>query len=726
MGTFQHIQTNFTAGVLSPRLYGRVDIARYQNGAKTLENGNPLVHGGFLRRPGQRFIVPAKFNNKRARLIPYVFSTTQAYVVEVGDGYMRFFKNTAQILATPGPGAYEIVSPYTEALLPDIDFVQGADTMFIVHESVIPQRLRRFADDNWTIAATPFDPAPFAEIGFQPNVTLTLSLATVGTGRTLTAGAAAFLASDVGRNVTYLGGLATITGYTSTTVVTATIVEAFPSVGPITAGLWTIDSSPQTTCTPSAKDPVGGAVTLTLSAAGWRADDVGKYVRINGGLVKITGYTSDVIVSGVIRQELSATVGAPALAWTLEANVFGGPNGYPRAVTLFEQRLFLAGSPGFPQTVWGSVIAEYVNFELGTLDDDAVSFTIASDQLNPIRHLAQVKTLIALTYGGEFTIQGGVEKPITPTNIQVKNQSVYGCNDVLPVRVGNELMLVQRADRKVRAMSPDRYDSGQYGAPDLAVLAEHITESGIVDMDFIQEPDPILSCLRADGRQADLTIDRDQDVIGWAEQFTDGDIESVAVIPVAGGEQRWVLVRRVIGGVEQRYIEVYDSTLNTDSAIVGASGPGAATWSGLDHLEGKTVDCLADGIDMGQFVVTGGEITLPRTANAVEIGLNYVTRVRVLTPEIPTANGSIQGTQLAVSQVWLLLKDTIGGKVGGDDVQFRQLGDDVLDMAPVPQSGLVDLEQLGWEAGNAEIEIVQDRPYPFHLLAVIRRITSNF
>jgi hypothetical protein len=442
-------------------------------------------------------------------------------------------------------------------------------------------------------------------------------------------------------------------------------------------------------------------------------------------MCRITNFTSTTVVDAVIVAALEATVAAPALAWILQSTMWGGVYGYPRAVTLFEQRLWLGGSPGFPQQVWGSVTVEYLDFTLGTLATDAVSFTIASDQLNPIRHLAQVKTLIAMTYGGEFTLQGGTEMPITPTNVQIKSQSVFGCNAVLPVRIGSEMCLIQRSGRKIRAMAPDKYDAGQYSAPDLSALAEHITESGIVDMEFIQEPDPLLFALRADGVIATFTIDRDQDVIAAMRLFTDGVIESVAMIPVEGGEQLWAIIRRNIGGVEKRYIEVADWSLNTDSAVTGVSVPGSATWTGLDHLEGKTVDCLADGIDMGQFVVIGGAITIPRIAHAVEIGLNYVTKVKTLTPEIPTATGSVQGQQMSCSEVVLQFLDTIGAKIDGKYCMHRSLGVGVLDTAPVPFTGPKSLMKLGWAKGVMSLTITQDRPYPFHLLSVIKTFTAD-
>lgn len=716
------VQTNFTAGELSPRLYGRVDVARYQNGAKLIENAFPTIHGGVKRRPGTRFVAATKHSDKFARLIPFVFSRDQAYVLEFGDLYMRVFKDGLQVESSPGV-PFELVTPYTEAMLDDLDYVQGADTMFIAHPSVPIYRLRREDHDDWSLSAAPFVVTPFDEIGIAPATTLTLSALTVGAGRTFTAGAASFLASDVGREIWSAAGLAEITGFTSTTVVTAEIKVAF-SASPIASGDWQIKNSPQTTCTASAVGPVGAAITLTLGAAGWRASDVGSFVKINGGLCLITGFTSDTIVNAEVKQVLSSTTAAPANSWSLESPVWNAIDGYPRTVTLYEQRLVAAGSPGYPQTVWMSHIGESLNFELGTRDDDAMSFTISSDQINPIVHMAQVKTLIALTYGGEFALYGGVERPITPTNIQVKNQSVYGCNNIRPVRIGNELFFVQRANRKIRALAY-KAESDTYGSPDLSVLAEHITESGILDMAYQQEPESILWTVRADGLLATMTIDRDQDVVGWARQTTDGYFESTASIPTADSEQVWVIVNRTIGGVEKRYIEYFDDSLNTDSTITGTSGPGAATWSGLGHLEGETVDVVADGVVMAQATVTGGEITIARDAFEIEIGLHYKTRIELLTPEAQTGTGSAQGNSMRTHEASVRYLQSYGGTVNGQEIQSRRFDQPVLDQPAPLLDGVKRVEKLGWERGEDAIVLEQDQPLPFHILSVVRKFNVN-
>lgn len=708
-------QTNFTAGELSPRMLGRVDIARYQNGAEIIENAWPLVHGGCTRRDGTLFAAPTKFAAKRSRLIPYVFNKSQAYMCEFGDLYVRIYYPNGVYTGV------ELVSPYTEAMLSSIDYVQGADTMFIFNTQVPIQRLRRITDLQWSLAPAPFVTKPFDEKGINFGTSATLSDITVGSGRTFTSSASAFLASDVGREIWSGGGIAKITAVGSATVATVQVVTAFPATPMAT---WALKGSPQTTLSPSAVGTVGGSITLTLGAAGWRAEDLAKFVKVNGGLIEIAVVTSTTVAAGTVRSANTSTVAAPANAWSLEASVWNDFDGYPSTGTLHEQRLVAAGSPNFPQTIWESRTGEYLNFELGTKDDDAMSFTVSSDQINPITHMAQIKALIALTYGGEFSLTGGVEKPITPTNIQVKNQSVYGCNNVKPVRIGNELYFIQRSDRKLRALAY-KYDSDAYGAPDMSVLSEHATQSGIIDMAYQQEPESILFLVRNDGVMATLTVDRDQDVVGWARQVTDGKFESVASIPTTGGEQMWAIVNRTVNGSTVRYVERFVSGINVDCGISATSEPGAAVWTGLGHLEGKTVDIVADGVPMQQQVVTGGQITIPRNAFAVQIGLPYRTRIKTLTPEVQGSTGSAQGNSMRVAEIVLRFLNTIGCEANGQPIAFRVLGEDVLNQPPQLFTGDHRLENLGWERGQASITIEQNQPLPFHLLCVIKKMTIN-
>jgi hypothetical protein len=469
---------------------------------------------------------------------------------------------------------------------------------------------------------------------------------------------------------------------------------------------------------------VGALVTLTASAAVFDASQFNGAIKINGGIVKLTSFGSTTVWQGVIKQELVNATASPPDAWSLHLPAWSVARGYPRTGTLFEQRLVAAGSPSFPQTIWGSITGAYLDFQQGTADDDGFSFTIASDQVNPIRYLASNRVLVALTTGGEFTVTGGVERPLAPTNAQIKTRTNYGCADVRPVRYRDTELFIQRAGRKVRRFG---YDAARddWTGPDLSVLSEHLTQGGFVDMCWQQEPDSIIWLARGDGALISVTLDAEQEVTAWAwhEEFS-GLVESLATIPDATGDQVWMVARRTIGGVTQRYIERLDDSTTLDSAIV-STGASATVWSGLDHLEGQTVQAVTDGFYAGEFTVSGGSITLNTAATAVNIGLPFTPTLTLLDPEIQTGMGSASGNAMRTSEVTVRVNETTGCKVNGKPIAFRQLGTAVLDQPPESFSGVKRIENLGWGRGEDELEFTQAEPMPFHILSVTRKFTVN-
>lgn len=742
------IQSNMSSGELAPTAYGRVDIARYVNAAKRLVNVIPQTLGGAKKRPGLQWVASTKDSTKRSKLVPYIIGKDEAYMLEFGDEYMRVFLPTGQAVMSGG-SPYEIVTPYDIDALEDIDYSQSEGAMYIFHRAIYPQRLRTFGDAKWDCSPAPFTTVPFAELGDTPSAALTLSANTIGTGRTMTASSAVFLASDVGRAILWGAGIFVITAFTDTTHVTGEVKVVFESAT-IPTGAWNLDSSPQSTLTPSAKDPVGASITLTLSADGWRPTDVGKFVRANSGLIRITAYTNATSATGTVVIALSAVTAVPALAWTLESSVWGPDDGYPCTGTLHEQRLVVAGTIRNPQTVFGSKTGEPLDHTIGVADDDAYQFPIDSIQTNQIAYVIGVRNLLVLTYGGEFAMFSGNEKPITPTNVQVKPQSPHGARRVKPVAVGKEVLFVQRAGRKLRAIGY-RYDEDGYKSSDLTTLAEHITASGIACMAFQQEPDPVLWVALNSGALVSLTFDRDLDVIAWARHSTEGAVESIATIPYGDSEQVWMITRRSVNGSTVRYVErlqpewypLYgveaagvDSIppdedpfkwgFQLDCAITADDAAGKTTWDGLDHLEGETVMCLADGVEMGEFEVSGGEIVLPRAAKRVLIGLFFSPLVELLPPEIQSASGSVQGDAMSVNEVFMRVVNTAGATVNGSEaIPGRINGPGQLDYPPTLFSGDEKITGLGWSNGQPSTVIEQAHPFPFHLLAVIRNLTIN-
>lgn len=810
MGAPAIIQTNFTTGELAPEAYGRVDIAKYQNAAKTLKNCIVQVLGGAKGRGGFRFVAETKDSTKASRLIPFIFSREQAYMLEVGDTYMRVYKDGAIVESSPST-PYEVVTPYTEAMLTAIDYVQGADTMFTAHQDVQLQRIRRFGHADWRLDDVPFINQPFAEIGHRPATTLTLSAATAGTGRTATAGASAFLAADVGRLLSSGGGTATIVSITSATVATVDITSDFASTS-LASGAWLLEGTPQAPVTASDDGPLGALVELTIGAAGtaggakaivssskkagiattylqvtahgytvgqtvtltgcspagyngnyqvisastnliginvtpslgamtvlgnvslatssgiggWRSDDIGSYIQMNGGIIRIESVISSTLATGTVLKELTSTLQTQVDAWTLNQPAWNDTDGYPRTVTLDAQRLMAAGSPGFPQTIWGSEIGNVLNMLRDSVDDAGFAYALDSREVNPIAFLTSNRALMALTYGGEFTVQGGQEKPITPTNIQVEPQSTFGCALVRPILIGNQLFFVQRDGKVLRAASY-RLDSNAYVAADVSKLSKHLMEPGVISIAYQQFPYSCIWMVREDGKLNSVTIDTEENVIAWTWHDTDGLFESVACIPGPDGtDQVWAIVKRTVDGVDKRYVELLDDTVHTDSCVTGTSGSPATTWGGFDHLEGETVHVLADGDYVGTKVVTGGNIVLDRAASEIEAGLAYTPTVTLLTPEVPGPQGSSQGKQMRVVKAKAILLETEGLYINGDPVEFRRFDTSATLDNPAPAyTGVVDLPTFGWARGSAEVTFEQRVPKPFHLLAVVRTFEVN-
>jgi hypothetical protein len=749
---FKGLQGTFSAGVLSPEAMGRVDIARYPHAAKKLRNIICRTLGGAQKRFGTQYLAPIKNAATKARLIPFVVSSELSYMLEFGDGYFRVFKSDGTQVT--GPYELPIIHPIAETLV--LDYAQNEEAMLFFHNNRFPWRLRYFSETHWDTSLVPFDILPYAEIGYYPAATLTFSSNTVGVGRTATASVSIFLLSDVGRAIVLNAGLAVITGYTSGTVVTVEIKSVFDAITiPGGFGAWQIDSSPQTTCTPSASSPVGATITLTLPAGGdgWRTLDVGKLVKLNGGLVKITAYTSALVVSARIIKELSGTVAAPALAWSLEDAVWNVIYGYPATGTFYQQRLVAASTLKNTQTIWASKTGDILDFTIGTIDSDGFSYTIGGDdaETKNIKYLIAAKRLLALAKGGEFSIYGGIEKPLTPTNIQIDPSSKHGSATVRPVQANKETLFVQRAGKKLIATGALSAEDS-YQAADITTLANTITESGIASMAFQQEPEPIVWIALNSGRLVSVTLDRTLEVIAWSDHETDGAVESVAVLPSGTEEQVWLIIRRSVNGAFVRYVErmksswypVYgtaapsldvfppgdypvDWGFTLDCAITGDDAVGKTVWD-AQHLKGKTVRCLADGVDMPAMVVDAGtgQVTLPRAAKRVLIGLMYKPTIIMLTPEVQTGTGSMQADAISMNEAVVRVHNTIGLSVNGDQVlPGRIIGPDQLDLAPALFTGDKSISTLGWAKGKAEVTITQDDPFPFHLLAVIRGISSN-
>lgn len=735
----KQVQFNFTSGEISPLLEGRADLARYYNGVKTLENYIALPHGGARRREGTRFIANVKDHTKLVRLIPFEFSTEQAYILEFGHNYIRVYRNGAQIQSAGVPVEIKqpdgTVPPYLETDLDEIKWAQSADALYLVQPDYPPYRITRRSHTDWVIRKIQFEPPPTHEAKTDISggtATLTPG-ATTGNGVTFTASSAVFLAGDNGKEIIFKDSLAVIKSFVSTTQVTADIIHTFPDVNPIPGGQWFLFDVGLVTLDPDKKEPVGDTITMTTALVDtFRSTDVGKYIKIYKGVVKITSVTNPQTVVGIIKSVLQSTAADPPAtakgAWSLEVDSFSASTGYPRAITFFEDRLFLGGVKSFPNRFWGSKTGDYENFALGFVDDDAVQYDIASGRINVIEWLMASNDLILGTIGGEYVATGGPNESITPSNITVKENSSYGSSLASPARIGNSTIFLQRAGKKIREFT-FFFETDSFDARDLTILAEHMSGDGFVEVAYQQEPFSILWCIRKDGVLVGLTFDKKENVIAWHRHITDGKFESVAVIPHPDGDkdQVWFVVNRTIGGATKRYIEYFSPRaavgtlltgedkyfyyqLNEDSALT-YEGVATNTLTGLSHLEGKTVKVVGGGAVYPDKVVSGGQITgLDPKVTKAEVGLAYTSTLETLKP---TMFAEYKGW---ADQVVVRLNNTLGLKLNGQELPYRK-NLDAMDGPPPIFTGDKFISKRGWDR-EGRIKIIQEQALPCEILAI--------
>lgn len=721
------VTTNFTGGELSPSLQGRTDLEKFQASAKTLSNFVILKQGGITGRPPTVYKGSVKTASDTPRLIPFVYSSTTAYLLEFGNQYMRVWKDGAYT-------GFELATPYTAAQLTDLKYTQSADTMIFFHPAWMPRRLLRFGDTNWTIGEAPFSPSPVAEVGIS-SASITLTLTALTGAISITDGAVPlFLQSDVGRTITVNGSSATITTWVASGTVLANVTTAFSSLvhAPLT---WKINGSPLTAVTPSAAGPIGAAITLTLASPGWRADDVGKFVELNGGLVKITGFTSTTVVDAIVETELAGTVTAPSDSWTLKGPAWNAADGYPVCGTFHQQRLWAASTTSYPQTLWGSKLGLPFDYSPGTLDDSAVYKTISSSETNPIVHLVSAQELLVFGYAQEFSGRGGVEKGITQGNMQLGLQSSWSTTgSVRPLQIGEEVLTVESSGTVLRAYTARQVD-GFTSAP-ISFFSEHLLESGIKSMSYEQRPNAVVWIATTDGKLHALTYNISQNLVCFASGSTDGAVEWVATVPSGTSEKTYCLVRRTVNGSTVRYIELLDWSVvygRHDSLITLTAGSPQTVWTGLGHLQGKTVRVHADDVFMGTFTVASSQITLPRAASKVVVGLAFDSTVTLQPPILDTRDGNSQGGSVSIHKIRAKLLNTVGLTVNGEDVSFRTFGASILD-SPIDQfTGVKDVTGYGWASATDDTEdnegatttVSQTQGNPCTILSIIRNLSMN-
>jgi len=674
------IQPNLSGGEVSDAIAARVDIDKYKTSVYKCENFFPQVHGGLTNRPGLQFIAEAK-GTGTTRLIPFEFNTTQTYVLEVGDQYIRVFKDAGQVLDTSvsltitgataadpvvittstshglsngesvyitgvvgmtqlngrtfnitsltsttfslqnsagadidGSGytaytsggtadkVFELATPYVAADVFELEYVQSADVMTITHPNYAPRDLTRTDHDAWTLSTITFAPSQ---------------------------------AAPTGVSVTATGGSTTFT-YAVTAVNEETLEESLPATG---------SSS-------TSKDAAWDNTVTWSAAAG--AGTYNIYREENG----IYGFVGRAEGTSFNDDNIDPDGGdTPPKA----RNPFNATGDYPSTVGYHQQRRVFANTDNDTQKFFMSQTGNISNMSFSSpqKDDDAITVTIASRQVNEIRHFVSLSDLVILTSGGEWLVEG-IDGVITPSGIQVKPQSYYGSTILTPI-VAGDIVIYMQPGQTVRDLGY-KYESDSYSGNDLSVLARHLFDyNTLSDWSFAQAPHNLIWCVRDDGICLSLTYSREQNVFGWARHTTQGDFKSVAAIREGDDDFSYFLVERTVNGSAMKYVErmqTRDFTDIQDSFFVdsGLTLDNPVDISGFTNANPVVITTATshnltngDTVDISGIKVSDSSTTRGWAYDTDLEGSGYtVANVTSTTFELQNNGSNVDGTSFSV------------------------------------------------------------------------------
>lgn len=821
------IQLSFAAGELSPEIDGRIDLEEYSIGCKRCENFIPTVQGPAIRRAGTRYVTGVKAQASRTWLMRFEFNVEQAYILEIGNAYIRFYLNHGQLLS--GMSAYEISSPYATADLTDsagnflLNFEQSGDVVYITHAlgDFPVYKLSRFGATNWTMSAVSFAGGPFEDI----DPTQTVKVSTSGATEAVSLYAlqtSFFTALDVGtlfeleqpladstkmwevsKSISlndirksdgkyYKALNAATTGSVRPTHTQGAVFDGdsgvqwqylhagrgyvrINSVTSPSASSTAVTGAVSSTGSPGGKvrltvtgHPFNTGMAATVAGCGGTTEANGSWfvTRIDANTIDLEGsnfqntYTSGGTASTIVGSEAQCTVidrlpdgviGPAGSTTRLARGSWGARYGYPSHVTFFKERLTFIRSTD--QRVWLSVVADFENFSARDksgqiVDDQAIRVDIVGRKVNRINWLVPSDVLMVGSVGGEHIIRElTADRPLSPNNITSVQISEYGSAPVAPVRVGNSILFVQRAGRKIRelAFSGEGGGADGYGSIDLSILAQHFLPRGkyITQIKFQQEPHSIVWAVRNDGLLIGIRYNSNRKAVAWFRCPIGGNavVESIETIPAPDGDrdELWLIVRRTINGSTARYVEWMEYEWTSADSISlrfymdsGAtySGVPATIISGLAHLNGQIVDVLTDGAAHPQRTVLSGSIELERAASVVQVGLPCIAKIQTMRIESGAGDGAAQGKIKRIHDLTIRFLDTLGGKVGPDEsnldkVEFR-MGSDPMNSPPPAFSG--DQDRIAFNSGyelNGHIWYVNDQPLPATIVALMPKLHTQ-
>ena len=398
-------------------------------------------------------------------------------------------------------------------------------------------------------------------------------------------------------------------------------------------------------------------------------------------------------------------------------------NGYPRTGAFYQDRHVLASPTIYPSRLYFSKTSNYVDMTTGTNDADGFVINIRSGTSDTIYWLSSQKPLLAGADSGIWSISSanGSTAAITPTNRKAQKETYFGTSERVPATLGDHVIYSQYLSDKVRDLAYS-YESDGHVSGELSVLSDHLLEGKkIFQIAYQQSPFEIVWIRKNDGNLIALTYLSEHKVIGWSQHNFGGTVNSIACIPGNNETELWMSITRTCNNNNITYIEVmepfyYGNSMNNaffvDSGLSGSSIDNSI--SGLDHLEGRVVQYLADGI-VGTATVNNGAITITaNSANNIVVGLGYNSVLETLPVEAELKSGPTMFKTKRITSMGVRVRGSAGGTYGPDNnTQTPMLNNNSLF-----SGDRTNMSIRGGHNTTRTVVIKQTIPYPLNIDAI--------
>lgn len=745
--------SNFQYGEISPSLVSRTDTPLYNNSAKKVENFFLRNEGGLLKRFGTKRIYEFDTTvdssaTQQLRLVPFIFSDDERYIVSLESAKIRVFQispttGAVSLIQTLTQDADSNAIPFTNAKLPELTYAQFGDVMFIAHQTFMVRKLVRTSLTTFELQVMNFNESADGYRINQPyysfqNVGVTLDpSATTGNGITVTTSENYFdtTGSQSGGNYPDSKHVGVVLRYHNNEIEIKSVQSATQATGDVTDELLvhldqdaieTTDGSTDIHIT-FANHGLSTSDSITISAAGAVGGISANNINGTRSVTEVINENEFVVTAGASANESTIGGGSPKIVTHAASTEWGEQSysslrGYPGAVTFHENRLWLGGTLAQPDGIWASKSADYFNFDIGTAeDDDALDITASIGEINTIRHLVSNRDLQIFTSTSEMYIPSFTEKPITPTNAQVRRQTSYGANFVRPNSFDGATIYVQKTGSVVREYIYSDSEAA-YVSTGISVLSPHLI-TGPVQMSIlrgaINRPESYAFVLNNDGTIAVFTSNRAEQRAGWTQWTTSGKFHSVCTVD----DRVFCIGTYDTGaGTDKHILMEFDSSLNMDFSndFTGTAG----VFDVSSHFANGAVVKVVSGNDyLGEFTVASGnvDVSAVQEITSAEIGFDFNVEAETLPLDAQVTNGPLTGEPRSVNRVVVDLLDTLSVSVNDKKLVIRTVTDD-FSQSREAVTGKREFRLLGYSK-DPTVKITQTAPMSLQLNGIVAEVT---